>query len=65
MMTIGVDVEELIRFEKGDPVSGSEYICDRCFVPEKVENLFQEDGLYVCPRCHNLDLMAETGLAIE
>jgi hypothetical protein len=50
----------VVRFEKGDPVVGYWYICDRCFNKVKSSTLTFQDGIYVCPTCVNLDPMAET-----
>ena len=58
-MTIGVDATVTVFFEKGDPISGSWYLCDRCFNKVEVEELINQDGLFVCPECENLDLMED------
>ena len=61
-MTIGIpatDANKAIRFEKGDPVEGTWYLCDRCFDKVRTETLIQQEGLHVCPRCRNKDIMEE------
>lgn len=49
----------VVRFEKGDPVSGTWYICDRCFNKVKSDTLTHQEGVWVCPECVNKDLMEE------
>lgn len=58
-MTIGVEADVTVFFEKGNPISGTEYHCDRCFNLTLVVDLTHQDGLYVCPKCTNLDLMED------